>query len=141
MLKAKIYSVGKTKEPWLISALEEYEKRLKTYLSIDWILAKTDDQLEALLAKEDDFICLDPKGKAFTSEAFSSFLSKQFIEKGSRLIFAIGGDMGFSPKVKSRARVLLSLSMLTFTHQLTRLVLIEQIYRALEIQKGSKYHK
>lgn len=141
MLKAKILSVGKTKEAWLIDALSEYETRLKPVLSIDWILAKSDDQLEALLVKESHFICLDPKGKLLTSEQFSSFLSKEFTAKGSRLTFAIGGDIGFSEAMKSKAGFLLSLSPMTFTHQLTRLVLVEQIYRAFEIQKGSRYHK
>jgi len=141
MLKAKIYSVGKTKEAWLIDALAEYETRLQAFLSLDWILAKSEDQLEALLAKESYFICLDPKGTVVTSEQFSSFLFKQFTAQGSRLSFAIGGDLGFSSSIKSKAGSLLSLSSMTFTHQLTRLVLIEQFYRAVEIQKGSKYHK
>lgn len=141
MLKAKIYSVGKTKEPWLIDALSEYETRLKPALSIEWMLAKSDDQLEALLSKEANFICLDPKGQMLTSEQFSSFLSKQFIDQRSRLSFAIGGDQGFSSTLKSKAGMVLSLSPMTFTHQVTRLILVEQIYRALEIQKGSKYHK
>jgi 23S rRNA (pseudouridine1915-N3)-methyltransferase len=141
MLKAKIYSVGKTKEAWLIEALQEYETRLKSTLAVEWILPKTEDQLEAFLIKEPYFICLDPKGKLMSSKAFSQFLQEQFVTHGSRLSFAIGGDMGFPPAVKARASSFLSLSPMTFTHQLTRLILVEQLYRALEIQKGSRYHK
>lgn len=141
MLKAKIYSVGKTKEAWLLAALEEYETRLKATLALEWILPKEPDQLEAFLIKEPHFICLDPKGKLMSSEAFSRFLQEQFVAQGSRLSFAIGGDTGFSPAIKARASTSLSLSPMTFTHQLTRLILVEQLYRALEIQKGSRYHK
>lgn len=141
MLKAKIYSVGKTKEAWLIEALKEYETRLKPSLTLEWILPKGEDQLEAFLMKEPYFISLDPKGKLLTSEAFSQFMTENFVRHGSRLSFAIGGDVGLSPQLKAKATSCLSLSPLTFTHQLTRLVLVEQLYRALEIQKGSRYHK
>ncbi len=141
MFKIKIFSVGKTKEAWLQLALEEYTERLKSTMAFEWILAKTDEQLEDLLAKEHSFIALDPQGKQHTSEEFSSFLATQLETCGSRLTFAIGGAGGLSPQTKRRASQLLSLSRMTFTHQITRLILIEQIYRALEIQRGSGYHK
>lgn len=141
MLKIKVYSVGKTKEVWLQEALGEYERRLKAILTIEWILAKNDEQLKQFLEKEENFICLDPQGKHYSSEEFASFIAQAFRQGGSRVNLVIGGAEGLPSEVKARAKSLLSLSRMTFTHQITRLVLIEQIYRAFEIEKGSSYHK
>lgn len=141
MIKIKIYSVGKSKEDWLQTALDLYERRLKPSISFAWILAKTDEQLKQFLQKETNFICLDPNGKQFSSEEFSSFLIKIIKESHSRLSIVIGGPEGIPPLVKAKAAALISLSRLTFTHQIARLILLEQIYRALEIEKGSAYHK
>lgn len=137
MRKVKIFTVGKIKEPWLSAALEEYAKRLKPYLAIEWHLAKDSQGLSSLLEKESSYICLDINGAAYSSEAFSDWFQKA----GSRLSFVIGGAEGLSPRIKERAAQLLSLSPLTFTHQMVRLLLVEQLYRALEIEKGSGYHK
>lgn len=141
MLKIKVYSIGKTKEDWLLQALEEYEKRLKASLTFEWILAKSDEQLKQFLEKEENFICLDPRGKQFSSEEFSTFLTRAFRDCHSRLAFVIGGAEGIPQPLKLKAKALISLSRMTFTHQITRLILVEQIYRALEIEKGSAYHK
>jgi 23S rRNA (pseudouridine1915-N3)-methyltransferase len=138
MIKIKIYSVGKTKEDWLQDAISLYEARLKSSVAFTWILAKTDEQLKQFLEKETNFICLDPSGKQYSSEEFSAFLSKP---GHSRLCFIIGGAEGIPFFIKTKAKSLLSLSRMTFTHQMTRLILIEQIYRAFEIEKGSGYHK
>lgn len=140
MLKIKIYSVGKTKESWLEDALEEYLRRLKPTATIEFLWAKNDEQLTDLVAKESTTICLDPKGKSMTSEQFSNFLMGKLEEGGSRLAFVIGGPEGL-PQVLKKSYTLFSLSPLTLTHQLTRLVLLEQIYRAFEIAKGTPYHK
>jgi 23S rRNA (pseudouridine1915-N3)-methyltransferase len=141
MIKIKIYSLGKTKEDWLQDALDLYETRLKSSISFEWILAKNDEQLKQFLEKEANFICLDPNGKQYSSEEFSVFLIKSIQEARSRLSFVIGGAEGIPVSLKTQAKRLLSLSRMTFTHQITRLILIEQIYRALEIEKGSAYHK
>jgi 23S rRNA (pseudouridine1915-N3)-methyltransferase len=141
MIKIKIYSVGKTKEDWLQTALDLYEKRLKSSISFEWILTKTDEQLKQFLEKETNFICLDPNGKQYSSKEFSAFLIKLIEEAHSRISFVIGGAEGIPVSVKAKAKTLLSLSQLTFTHQITRLILIEQIYRAIEIEKGTSYHK
>lgn len=140
MLKLKILSVGKTKEKWLEEAIQEYLKRLKGTVSIEFLWAKDDQQLIEWTQKDLAVICLDPAGKLLASEQFSSFLQQQWEKGGSRLTMVIGGADGL-PQVLKDSYSLISLSPLTFTHQLTRLVLIEQIYRALEIQKGSSYHK
>lgn len=140
MLKIKIFSIGKTKEKWLEEAFQEYKKRLTARAQIDCLWAKDNDQLIEWAKKESPYISLDPQGPLFTSEKFSSFLTEEAEKKGSRLSFIIGGAEGLPEKIKKEGK-LLSLSPLTFTHQITRLLLVEQIYRALEIERGSSYHK
>ena len=137
MYKIKIYTIGKHKEVWLNQALEEYTTRLQSRMQIIWHLSKTLPDL----SKEKNYIALDPKGKQMTSEAFSTFLYKELEIQGSHITFIIGGSEGLPPLVKSNARALISLSKLTFTHQITRLILLEQLYRAAEIERGSAYHK
>lgn len=139
MLKLNILSVGRTKEKWLEEAFEEYIKRLKPYAQISCLWAKDDAQLIEWAKKEGSFIGLDPAGRLMTSEEFSEFLMHSWEKGGSRLSMVIGGAQGLPDELKKAP--LISLSPLTFTHQITRLVLIEQIYRALEIQRGSQYHK
>ena len=136
MQHIKIVSIGKNKEPWLQDALHEYEKRLSSTVRIDWVLLKKEDQLEETLKREQNYHCLDPSGTLYTSERFSAFVTPH-----SSLTFVIGGATGLSEALKQKAASLISLSPLTFTHQHTRLILLEQIYRAHEITKGSNYHK
>lgn len=141
MFKIKVITIGKTKESWLQDALEEYHKRLKSIIQIEWILLKNEDLLPAAVQKEPSFIALDPKGKLVDSVALSHLLFQTLEKEGSRLAIVIGGAEGISSEIKQNALFTLSLSPLTFTHQLTRLILLEQIYRAYEIKKGSSYHK
>jgi 23S rRNA (pseudouridine1915-N3)-methyltransferase len=137
MIKIKVITVGKNKDAWLQEALTEYEKRLTPFCSIEWILAKNDVQLEEFSKREGKYIALDPLGKSMTSEKFAAWVS----QAGSRFNFVIGGPEGLTPALKANASFLWSLSPLTFTHQLTRLILLEQLYRSYEINRGSKYHK
>lgn len=139
MVKIRILSPGKTKELWLESALQEYIKRLKGRAEIELIHPKNDEHFLELALKEKRLIALDPEGKEFTSEAFSAYLMKEIEAGGATLAFAIGAAEGLPPPLKNFP--LLSLSRLTFTHQFARLLLLEQIYRAFEIDKGSGYHK
>ena len=141
MYRIKIFSQGKTKEPYLNEALSEYSKRLSPLLSIEWILLKEEEHLFSLLEKEPRFICLDAKGVLLTSEDFAEKLMNLFMQERSSLSFAIGGAQGFPPSIKKKAFLTLSLSPMTFPHQMARLLLLEQIYRSFEIQKNSKYHK
>jgi len=140
MIKIKLLSVGKTKEAWLDEAIAEYIKRLQGDISFEFVWAKDDAQLVALAQKEPHLICLDAAGKAFTSEQFAHFLEDQWQRGGSRLTIVIGGAEGLPLQLKAKS-VLVSLSPLTFTHQIARLILIEQIYRTHEILRGSPYHK
>ena len=141
MYKLTILTVGKAKEAWLQIRLEEYTMRFKGAIEIHWRLAKDEKTLNLWLIEEPYFIALDPKGKLLDSVTFASFFFKELEHHGCRLTLAIGGAEGFSQEVKSKASHLISFSLLTFTHQLTRLILLEQLYRALEIRRGSPYHK
>ena len=125
--KLSIYTIGKTKEVWLQQALSEYEKRLP--FSVQWHISKT-------LSLPPTYVALDPTGTLHTSESFASW----FYTVSPRS-FVIGGPNGLTPAEKAHASDLISLSPLTFTHQITRLILLEQIYRATQIHKGSGYHK
>ncbi|MEI8328760.1 MAG: 23S rRNA (pseudouridine(1915)-N(3))-methyltransferase RlmH [Chlamydiia bacterium] len=141
MFKIKIITVGKTKESWLQEATEEYHKRIKHHILIEWVLCKSSEHLQTCLEKESDFLCLDPTGMQLTSEDFSTFLFSHLEKAGARMTLVIGGAEGLCQDIKKRALALISLSRMTLTHQMTRLILLEQIYRALEIRKGSGYHK
>ncbi len=130
MMRIKIISPGKNREPWLIEALAEYEKRLTREAKIEWVFPKE------LIIKDEKYSLLDVQGKYLSSEEFSSFL----MSKPSH-VFVIGGPEGPPKNISDNATFKFSLSPLTFTHQLVRLVLVEQIYRGFEIYKGSAYHK
>ena len=141
MVRIKIFSISKTKESWLQEALEAYEKRLKAIMPIEWIFAKNNEQLSGFLEKESHFIALTLSAKEPTSEQFASDLYLWLERFGSRLNFVIGGAEGIPQNLIEKAFQTISLSKLTFTHQMARLLLIEQIYRATEIHKKSGYHK
>lgn len=137
MFKVKVLTIGRCKEKWLAQAIGEYEKRVQGKLDLDWLLAKDDAQLIDWASQEKAYIALDPKGELLTSEAWS----EKMVKLGLRLTFIIGGADGLPPQILKNAIFQWSLSPLTFTHQITRLILIEQLYRAMEIERGSGYHK
>lgn len=141
MYRLKIISIGKVKESWLTAGIEEYTKRLKSTLSISWVLAKNNLELETLVKKEKSYGALDEKGKLLDSGQFALFLEKQWMQAGAQLTLVIGGADGLTEATRKGASFLISLSPLTFTHQLARLILLEQVYRSLEILKGSPYHR
>lgn len=137
MHKIKVLTIGRCKETWLSAALSEYEKRLTGKASFEWSIAKNDSQLLEWANDEPFVIALDPKGELLTSEEWS----RKLIRLGLKLTFIIGGAEGLPPAIFQRPHYKWSLSPLTFTHQMTRLILAEQIYRAFEIDRGSQYHK
>jgi 23S rRNA (pseudouridine1915-N3)-methyltransferase len=140
MYKVKILTIGKIKDDWLEKAISEYVKRLKPILEIEFHLARNHSQLLQWIEKETHILCLDAQGKLMNSEKFSDFILAHLLEGGSRSTFVIGGAEGLPDSVKSKYP-LISLSPMTFTHAMVRVILIEQIYRAFEIAKGSRYHK
>lgn len=141
MLKVKIYTVHKTKEKWLKQALDEYEKRLKPIMRFEWIILKDEKDLEKKVLNEKFYICLDERGKSLNSVDFSKKIFDFFEEHCSQISFVIGSDVGLTKKISQRANYLLSLSNFTFTHQMCRVLLLEQLYRAYQISKNTKYHK
>ena len=141
MFKVKIYTIGRSKETWLQQALAEYEKRLSRDLLIDWILAKDDSELKAKILRDPPFIALDVKGEEIDSVGFSKQFKQLLQANGCRIQFLIGGAQGIEQEILEKSIWKCSLSKLTLTHQMTRLVLVEQLYRALQIEAGTSYHK
>ncbi|HAZ15604.1 MAG: hypothetical protein A2Y28_01925 [Chlamydiae bacterium GWC2_50_10] len=141
MVKIKFITLGKTKTTCLETALQEYTKRLHPLATIEWVFHKNLKELERVLKGLPSFIALDSQGFSCNSLQFASLIQKEMRERGPRLTLVIGGDLGLSEAIKKECSLLLSLSPLTFTHQMTRLILLEQLYRAFEINKGSPYHK
>ncbi|EFN98083.1 conserved hypothetical protein [Streptococcus mitis SK564] len=159
-MKIKVVTVGKLKEKYLKDGISEYSKRISRFAKLEMIeLAdeKTPDRAsesenqkileiegQRILSKVGDrdfVIVLAIEGKTFSSEEFSKQLEEASIKGFSTLTFIIGGSLGLSSAVKNRANLSVSFGRLTLPHQLMRLVLAEQIYRAFTIQQGSPYHK
>lgn len=133
-------SVGKTKEAWLEAALNEYAKRLSALVQFEYVFFKEESLLEKALLKEGHVVLLDALGHHMDSLEFADWLFSEIEKADSRLTFVIGGPEGLSAKVKEHYSKI-SLSRMTYTHQMARLILLEQIFRAFEIKKGSHYHK
>ena len=146
--------VGKTTDARLVSLIDEYQQRLKHYVPFELVIlpdiknakSLTQDQLkaaegEAILAKvgTTEVVLLDEHGAEYRSVDFASWLQKK-MGSGRDLTLVIGGAYGFSPAVYERANGKLSLSQMTFSHQMIRLMAIEQIYRAMTILRGEPYH-
>ena len=159
-MKIKIVTVGKLKEKYLKDGIAEYSKRISRFTKLEMIeLAdeKTPDKASEIenqkiletegarilskIGERDFVLVLAIEGKTFSSEEFSKQLEEASIKGYSTLTFIIGGSLGLAPSVKNRANLSVSFGRLTLPHQLMRLVLVEQIYRAFTIQQGSPYHK
>ena len=143
-MKLKIIWIGKTKEPAIQSLTAEYLKRIAYYAQAESLSLGSEAALLRMIEKarpQVELILLDSRGQHFSSEEFAKFLDKRQTSGDARpLLFAIGPADGFSAKVTKKAAGLLSLSKMTLPHELARVVLLEQIYRALSILKGHPYH-
>lgn len=141
--RVRVLSVGKTKEAWLNAAIDEYLVRLRPNLAVDCEWVRDDDALVAKSREERGaLVCLDERGRQLSSRDFSAFLYETLEQGGSRATFVIGGADGLPAALRDDAAArTLSLSKLTFTHQMARLLLVEQLYRGVEIRRGSKYHR
>ena len=158
-MKIRIVAVGKLKEKYLREGVAEYEKRLAPFASVELretreeymaenpseaqrqqTLAKEGERLLRLVPEKNFLIVLDVKGKLLSSEALAKELASRALQGQSDLTFLIGGAFGLSPAVRERADLRISFSPMTFTHQMVRLLLYEQIYRAFKINRGEKYH-
>lgn len=143
-MKIRIVAVGKLKEKYLREGVAEYEKRLAPFASVE--LRETREEYmaenpsEAQRQEKSFLIVLDVKGKLLSSEVLAKELASLALQGQSDLTFLIGGAFGLSPAVRDRADLRISFSPMTFTHQMVRLLLYEQIYRAFKINRGEKYH-
>jgi 23S rRNA (pseudouridine1915-N3)-methyltransferase len=134
-MRITISTIGKKGEAWLEEALQEYQKRLQPFLSLSWNLLKDDAALVRWVSQQRRTILLDPTGKLMDSPTFSHALMKELELGGAQLAFVIGGANGLPDELRGQ-HTAWSLSPLTLTHRLTRLVLTEQIYRAIAIAQG-----
>lgn len=159
-MKVKIIAVGKLKEKYLKDGIAEYGKRMSRFAKFEiveladektpdnasaaqnqQIMEKEGERILAKISERDYVIALAIEGKQLSSEAFSQVIADATLRGYSDIVFVIGGSLGLADKVKKRANLRLSFGLLTLPHQLMRLVLSEQIYRAFMIQQGSPYHK
>jgi len=144
-MKIKIVTVGKLKEKYLKDGIAEYSKRISRFAAVDSenekILNLEGNRILSKIGDREFVVVLAIEGKTLSSEEFSKQLEQASINGFSTLTFVIGGSLGLSNEVKKRANLSVSFGRLTLPHQLMRLVLVEQIYRAFTIQKGSPYHK
>ena len=155
-MKISLVVIGKTDASYLKEGIEEYCKRIAHYLPFELVVAPSlkntknlpvevqkNKEAELLLAKikqGSDIILLDEKGKNFSSREFASFVEKKSVSGAKELVFVVGGAFGFSDTLYKQGKGKISLSKMTFSHQLVRLLFLEQLYRAMTIIKGEPYH-
>lgn len=155
-MNIELLTIGKTNIRFIQDGIAEYSKRLSHYIpfSITTIpdlknISKLDkdqqkiaegQKILSLIQPSDFVVLLDERGKQFSSIEFSSFIQKGMLAGRKKIIFVVGGPFGFSQEVYNRADSLLSLSKMTFNHEMVRLFFIEQLYRAMTILRGEQYH-
>jgi 23S rRNA (pseudouridine1915-N3)-methyltransferase len=155
-MKVTLLVVGKTDTKYLRDGIDQYERRLKHYINFGIKIIpdikstkNTTEQLQKIkegklilskISAGNEIHLFDEKGKMFTSGEFAAFLQKKMVQGLKELIFVIGGPYGFPEEVYEKATSKISLSKMTFPHQLARLLCIEQIYRAFTILNGEPYH-
>ena len=156
IMKIRLLLTGKTEEDFLKTGIREYEMRVKRYISFEIIeipslknqvsfshaeqKLRESELIQKQILPGDVVVLLDEHGKEMRSTEFASFLNKQFLSGNKTLVFLVGGPFGFDPSIKKRASIILSLSQMTFSHQMVRLFFTEQLYRALSILRGESYH-
>ncbi|MCH5181243.1 MAG: 23S rRNA (pseudouridine(1915)-N(3))-methyltransferase RlmH [Prevotellaceae bacterium] len=155
-MKTVLMVVGKTVDKRLVSLIDDYTSRLKYYLpfsaeiipelknaralTFDQQKEREADMLLGRLETSDHVVLLDEGGREMRSIEFAAYLEKMQVRLSGRLVFVVGGPYGFSPRMYARAAEKISLSRLTFSHQMIRLLFVEQLYRAMTILRGEPYH-
>lgn len=155
-MKICLLVVGRTVEQHFVSAINDYAERTKHYipfdievipdlkntksLTVEQIKAKEGEMILKQLSQGDYIVLLDERGKEFRSVEFADYISKKMNTVGKRLVFVIGGAYGFSKEVYSAANEKIAMSKMTFSHQMIRVIVVEQIYRAMSIINGLPYH-
>jgi len=157
MIHFRIISVGKARDAWIESGFSHYSNLLMKYANLEdihvkaekvydesrrkQVLVREQENITSRLEKDNQLIVLDAGGRQFSSEKLADYFNDKFVQGQSRFDLVIGSSLGLSDEIKKRGDLLFSLSKLTFPHELTRLILAEQLYRAMSILQGSKYHK
>ncbi|HEV2401773.1 MAG TPA: 23S rRNA (pseudouridine(1915)-N(3))-methyltransferase RlmH [Candidatus Sulfotelmatobacter sp.] len=143
-MKIKIAWIGKTKEPAITSLTDEYLKRISRYAQAEGVVLRDEADLLAKFGPaakvKSTLVLMDSRGKEFTSEQFTKFLGDYQDRNPLPLVLAIGGADGFSAEARTAAQHSISLGKMTLAHELARVVLLEQVYRAFTILKGHPYH-
>ncbi len=155
-MKIELWGVGKTQFPYLQTGIDIYIKRLQHMLPFEWMVIddikksnrlseaqireKEGEQILQKVKPTDQLILLDERGKMYSSMDLSVQLNRWMMQGNKRLIFLIGGAYGFSDTIYQRADGKMSLSKMTFSHQMVRLFVVEQLYRAVAIQRNLPYH-
>lgn len=155
-MKILLWSVGKTNDSYIKEGVDEFTKRISKYYPVEWNiipppknaaqmseqdLKKREGEIILQALRPDDYlVALDERGMQLTSEKLADFIQKRASESIKNIVFLIGGAYGIDEQVHKRANAKWSLSQLTFPHQLVRLILSEQIYRACTILRNEKYH-
>ena len=155
-MKVCLLVIGKTDAEFVRAGIAEYEKRLKYYISYEMKVIpdvrntknmnevqqkeREGELIQAQLEASDFVVLLDERGNEYTSKAFAEFLAQKMLTSIKRIVFVIGGPYGFSEEVYKRANMKISLSKMTFSHQMVRMIFTEQLYRAMTILKGEPYH-
>ncbi|MDO5510635.1 MAG: 23S rRNA (pseudouridine(1915)-N(3))-methyltransferase RlmH [Weeksellaceae bacterium] len=155
-MQISLLCIGATDEQEIVSLMQKYEKRLPAHFNFERVelqdiknrknrseIEQKDLEAKMLLDKikpTDHVILLDEKGKTFASIEFANLLNQLFIASVSHIVFVVGGPYGFGAEMKKRANQTMSLSAMTFTHQMVRLFFVEQLYRAYTILDGKPYH-
>ncbi len=155
-MKITLLVIGKTDKDFVIKGIEEYRKRLVHYIPFEMVVIpdikntknmseqqQKQKEGELILSKikpADTLLLLDENGKTFSSVQFSQFIEQKMVNGNKNIVFVIGGPYGFSEEVYQKAQGKISLSKMTFSHQMIRMIFIEQLYRAMTIIKGEPYH-
>ncbi len=152
-MKIRVLWVGKTQEEWVRSGIEEYAARIRRYIPLEIAEAREErgaapenmrekegERLARLLPKNARLVLLDERGEEMTSSAFAGFLGRSRESGIPDLVFAVGGAYGVSDVFRKRADKVMALSSMTFTHQMVRIFLLEQIYRGFTILNNEPYH-
>lgn len=155
-MKITLLLIGKTEDDYITKGFATYEQRLKHYISFETIVIPALKNTKALSIEQqkqkegelvfkqiqtsDKLILLDENGKEYTSVAFSGFIQQQMNSGIKNVVFVVGGPYGFSDEIYKRANGKISLSKMTFSHQMVRLFFVEQLYRAMTILKNEPYH-
>lgn len=155
-MKLHFWSVGKNHESFVLQGVEDFTRRISNYFPVAWniipqpknsasmsdvlLKQKEAETILNMLSKDDYLVLLDERGKQLSSEGVAAFIQQRANESVKNLVFLIGGAYGVDESVMKRANFKWSLSQLVFPHQLVRLILSEQVYRACSILKNEKYH-